>query len=216
MVSRILLIDDHPIFCQGIAALLAAHQGLTLGGEASTRAEALELLGRKPADLVIVDLSLGNDSGLELIKDIKVLGTQTRILVLSMHDELVYAARALSAGADGYVQKTEAPMKVIEAIHGVLQGKKWFSPAVKERLLESVLNGRKDRGADQVDSLTDREFEVFNLIGRGWGSTRIAAMLGLSVRTIDTHKDHLKQKLDCKDTQELRIKAFEWTSRSEK
>ena len=216
MVAQIILIDDHPIFRQGIAALLSSQQGLAIAGEASNRAEALALLGKKQADLVIVDLSLGKDNGLELIKDIKVLGPQTRILVLSMHDEMIYAIRALSAGADGYVGKTEPPMKVVDAILAVLQGKKWFSATVKERLMESVLNGRKDRGVDQIDNLTDREFEIFNLIGRGFGSTRIAGMLGLSIRTIDSHKDHLKQKLHCKDTQELRIKAFEWTSQSEK
>jgi DNA-binding NarL/FixJ family response regulator len=211
--AKIVLVDDHPIFRKGLSSLISLQPGYQVTGEASTRSEALDLTRKQLPDLILVDLSLGGESGLELIKDLKVICPQTGILVLSMHDETLYAERALMAGAEGYVEKKEVAQKVLEAIHTVLVGRKWFSPDMKERLLESFLNGRGGRPADSMASLSDREFEVFSCIGRGLGSSRIAEQLGLSVRTIDTYKEHLKLKLHCRDTQELRIKATEWVAK---
>jgi len=209
MSTTLYLIDDHPIFRKGLASLITMNPGFEVVGEASGRNEALCQLGELKPDVVLLDLTLGTESGLELLKDLKVLYPDIRVLVLSMHDESVYAERSLAAGAHGYVQKQEASQKVMEAVRTVVQGKKWFSPEMKDKLLQNLFEGRKDAGLG-LARLSDRELEVFTWMGRGLGSSKIAQTLGLSVKTVDTHKEHLKQKLHCKDSQELRIKATEW------
>jgi len=214
MIAKILLVDDHPLFRKGIASLLSLSPGLLLVGEAAHRREALELVIRVRPDLVLLDLTLGEESGLELLKDLRVFHPDLRVLVLSMHDEAVYAERALAAGAWGYVEKNEASEKVLEAIRTVLGGQRWFSDAVKERLLEFSSPVSRGSSQDAVGTLSDRELEVFTWIGRGLGVTRIAEQLHLSVKTIETYKEHLKQKLLCRDTQELKIKAAEWNARN--
>jgi DNA-binding NarL/FixJ family response regulator len=207
-MTKLLLIDDHPIFRKGLASLIAMTPGFLVVGEASNRAEALDQAAALKPDVVLLDLTLGNESGLELLKDLRALHTDLRVLVLSMHDESVYAERALAAGAHGYVQKQEASLRVMEALRTVVQGKKWFSPEMKDKLLENLFDGRRESLG--LARLSDRELEVFTWMARGLGTSKIAETLGVSVKTIDTHKEHLKQKLHCRDSQELRIKAAQW------
>lgn len=213
MTTKLLLIDDHPLFRKGLASLIAMTPGFAVVGEASNRVEALSQVGALRPDLILLDLTLGTDSGLELLKDLRALHPEIKVLVLSMHDESVYAERALAAGARGYVQKQEASLRVMEAIRAVVQGRTWYSPEVRDKLLQNLFDGRTGPGTDGLSRLSDRELEVFTWMGRGLGSSKIAETLGLSVKTVDTHKEHLKQKLHCRDSQELRIRAAEWAAR---
>ncbi|NNM53922.1 MAG: response regulator transcription factor [Spirochaetales bacterium] len=210
MKTRIVLVDDHPIFRKGLASLIAKSPRDIVVGEASDRSEAIQVIEETHPDVVLLDLSLGGDNGLELLKDLMTKHTGLRVLILSMHDERVYAERSLAAGAFGYVQKDEVSQRVLEAVSAVSNGRKWFSDDVKELMLQNMLGGGTTVTPDVASKLTDRELEVFTWMGRGLGSRMIAEKIGLSIKTIDTHKEHIKQKLGCATTQELRILANEW------
>jgi DNA-binding NarL/FixJ family response regulator len=166
-------------------------------------------LSEKKPTLVVLDLTLGDDSGFDLIKDIRSLAPEVRILVLSMHDERFYAERALAAGAHGYCMKEEASDHFLAALRTVALGKTWLGPRFKERTEEI----RQEQGwLTSVHKLSDREFQVFTLIGKGLGTVEIAAKLKLSTKTIDTHKENIKLKLHCGTSQDLRQYAIEWQS----
>ena len=214
MSTTILLVDDHPIFRQGIASLISMNPRYKIVGEAPSRRTALELARSLKPHLILLDLTLGEENGLELLKDLQIFVPESRVLILSMHDEAVYAERALAAGAVGYVEKNQASDLVLEAMETVLSGKRWFSPQVKERLVDSLWNADRRRTINGVAGLSDRELEVFTLMGKGMGTSRIATQLNLSVRTIETYQDHLKQKLGCAGNQELRIRAADWNAKS--
>jgi two-component system, NarL family, response regulator NreC len=214
--ASILLVDDHPIFVKGLAQLLESQQGYTIQGTALNRAAALCLIREKCPDLAIVDLNLGDEDGLDLIQDMKKIHPDLKILVLSMHEERYYAERSLRLGACGYIMKEAAIDNVFEAVKTVLGGKIWLSKNETDRLFEYMSIGdnrqnKNDRFAS-VHCLSTRQIQIFTMLGKGSGTADIAARLNLSPKTIDTHKEHIKLKLHCNTSQELRQLAIEWVN----
>jgi two-component system, NarL family, response regulator NreC len=214
MVTKgsIVIIDDHPVFVKGLSQLIATQRCYEITGSAATRDEALALVADRKPDLAIVDLNLGDDDGFELIADLRRRFPDVKLLVLSMHDERYYAERALRLGASGYVMKEEAVTSVTDALRAVLSGGVWLSVAERARQAEFTDVGGK---LASVASLSRRQREIFEMIGEGIGTADIALALGVSAKTIDTHKDHIKSKLHCESSQDLRHLAVEWKSRPE-
>ena len=215
MNYSVLIIDDHPLFSRGLSQLIETQKDYKVTGMAKNRDEAMELLDELSPDLAIVDLNLGQEDGLELIKDILAKKPQTKVLVLSMHDERYYAERALKAGAKGYIMKEEAESNVSTAINTVMQGQIYLSENEKKRqkeLLENQNHHKNTEPFDFISALSDRQLQIFTLIGKGLGTVEIAEKLGLSIKTIDTHKENMKNKLHCESSAELRKMAIEWTS----
>jgi DNA-binding NarL/FixJ family response regulator len=209
-MKRLLLIDDHPIMRHGLAQLIGAESDLKVSGQAGTAAEGLEMLAEKKPDLVLTDLTLPDKHGLELIKDAMVLHPGTLILVLSMHDESLYAERALRAGARGYLMKETAADNLIKAIRRVLDGGIYLSEKMSSLMLEMLSGQRKQSPLSAMERLTDRELEVMQLIGSGKGTRQIADQLHVSVRTIDAHRAHIKEKLQLPDGNALVRYAVRW------
>lgn len=217
MSCTVIIIDDHPLFSRGLTQLIETQGDYKVIGMAKNRQEALSLLNTTVSDLAIVDLNLGQEDGLELIKDIMIIRPETKILVLSMHDERFYAERALKAGAKGYIMKEEAEAKVINAIQTVTRGEIYLSEAEKQRLKtsskgEDYTDPKHRSKFDTVANLSDRQLQIFTLIGKGLGTVEIASRLNLSIKTIDTHKENIKAKLHCASSAELRQMAIEWTN----
>ncbi|MCD1655039.1 response regulator transcription factor [Treponema zuelzerae] len=211
--SSIIIVDDHPIFSKGLAQLLGSENLYDVSGTATDCAGALALVRDANPDLAIVDLNLGDEDGINLIKDIKLVKKDIKILVLSMHDERYYAERALRQGARGYIMKDENVSNVLEAIRTILAGKIWLSAAGRERLFEYMSNCDSSQNVENrfasVNSLSNRQLQIFRMIGKGLGTADIAARLSLSPKTVDTHKEHIKLKLHCNTSQELRQLAIE-------
>jgi DNA-binding NarL/FixJ family response regulator len=208
--AKILLVDDHEVLRQGMR-LLIEHQGdLQVCGEAVDETSALKQYRTVRPDLLIVDLSLKEGDGIELIKRIKLLDPEARMLVFSMHDERVYGERALRAGAKGYVSKQQPVRAVLQAIRRVLAGSMHFSGDLTQRLLERAAASEPMRPSSPVESLSDRELEVFEMIGRGLTTRSIAARLHLSPRTVDTYRERLKIKLALANSAELHYRAVQW------
>jgi DNA-binding NarL/FixJ family response regulator len=207
---KIFLVDDHPVTRQGIAMLIDQEPDFVVCGEADNGPLAIELLPKAAPDMAIIDITLKTTSGIELLKDIKALMPDLPVLVMSMHDESLYAERALRAGARGYVMKHESTDVVLAAIRRVLAGEFHFSDRVKEKLLNRLARVRKDPDAFAMDTLSDREMEVFQLIGNGLGTRQIAERLNLSVKTIDSYREHLKLKLQLDSGAELVHHAIQW------
>ncbi|MEN6587942.1 MAG: response regulator transcription factor [Sulfuricella sp.] len=206
---RVLIVDDHPIVRQGIAQLINQEADLTTCCEAGSAQEALDLMVNDTPDILLVDISLDGVSGIELVKMLKSRHPKTPALVISMHDESLYAERALRAGARGYIMKQEATEKVLTAIRQVLQGNIYLSERMQGKILQRVLNG-DDSGLSPIDLLSDRELEVFRLIGHGFATSDIARELNRSVKTVETHRAHLKDKLSLKNAAELTRYAVQW------
>ncbi len=200
--ARILIIDDHPIVRRGLAGLINEADDLTVCGEADSLAQGLTQLRELAPSLALVDLSLGDGHGLELIKQARAEGLTTRLLVVSMMDEALYADRVLRAGAEGYLRKEEATENIVTAIREVLIGKVYLSPTATARVLNQVAS--KD-GIDKtpIETLSDRELEVFELLGSGLSSRDIAERLELSVKTVETYREKIKAKLSLKNGTEL-------------
>ncbi len=216
MEYSVIIIDDHPLFSRGLSQLIETQKSYKVIGMAKDRMEAITMLNNTKPDLAIVDLNLGQEDGLELIKDILVLKPNTKVLVLSMHDERFYAERALKAGAKGYIMKEEAESQVINAINTVMNGEIYLSQSEKQRLVE-LSKGNLSEHADSFDTiatLSDRQLQIFTLIGKGLGTVEIASKLNLSIKTIDTHKENIKTKLHCASSAELRQMAIEWTNKA--
>src|SRR6266498_3878730 len=194
--KRILIIDDHPMMRQGLAQLIGAEADLTVCGESENAGQALDAIRAVDPDLVLADISLPDKSGLELIKDFQSVRPGLPVLVISMHDESLYAERVLRAGGRGYIMKQEGGKKLMEAIRQVLSGQIYVSEKMSARILESF-SGRRFPGADKspVENLTDREFEVLQLIGQGKGTRQIAEKLHLSVKTVEVHRVNIKPHL---------------------
>lgn len=216
MTYSVLIIDDHPLFSRGLAQLIETQKTYKVVGMAKNRAEAISMLDQTNPDLAIVDLNLGQEDGLELIKDFQALRPEIKVLVLSMHDERFYAERALKAGAKGYIMKEEAENNVITAIQTVMNGEIYLSDNEKERIGEMTKDGTPSKTStepfDTISLLSDRQLQIFTLIGKGLGTVDIAGKLNLSIKTIDTHKENIKAKLHCASSAELRQMAIEWTS----
>lgn len=208
--SRILIVDDHPMVRDGLKLHIEPHDEFTVCGEAAEPPEALSLLETAKPDLVIVDLSLKNGHGLDLIKAIRARNRDTKILVLSTYEESLFAERSLRAGALGYVNKQQAQSKVLEAIRTVLDGKRYVSSELAERLVNQALAGKDFANADPVETLTDRETQVFQMMGEGKTTRAIAEQLHLSVHTIDSHREKIRAKLGFRDGKELTCQAVRW------
>ena len=213
MQYSVLIIDDHPLFSRGLSQLIETQKNYKVVGMAKNCEEALQAFSELKPDLTIVDLNLGQEDGLELIKEILSRNAETKILVLSMHDERFYAERALKAGARGYIMKQEAETSVSTAIETVMKGQIYLSENEKIRLEELSKNQetKKSEPYDLISSLSDRQLQIFTLIGKGLGTVEIAAKLNLSIKTIDTHKENMKLKLHCPSSAQLRQMAIEWT-----
>jgi DNA-binding NarL/FixJ family response regulator len=209
--SRVLLVDDHPIVRQGLSQLIDQTADLTVAAAVEDAAGALAQARANRPDVAIVDLTLKGSSGLDLIKDLKAMDATLPVLVLSMHDESLHAERALRAGAQGYVMKEEATETVLEAIRTVLRGEMYFSTAVTARLLQKLVVAKPGADNSPLHALTDREHEVFLMIGRGLPARDIAGKLGLSVKTIDAHRENIKSKLGFKSGSELSRYAMQYT-----
>ena len=215
--KRILMVEDHVVVRRGLSLLINDEPDLEICGDAGSAKEALDQIQKLHPDLVIVDITLGDESGLDLIKTIHRNDAHLPILALSMHEELLYAERAMRAGALGYVMKKEASDKFITAIRQVLAGEVWVSDRMSSKIVRRLVDGGRGAGdgAEQtpLQTLTDREFEVFNYIAQGIGPTEIGKRLGVSVKTIETHREHIKAKLGCNSGAELTRFAVEWSSK---
>ncbi len=208
--ARIVIVDDHPIVRQGLIAVLSEYPDLQVCGEAATIVEALKLIDTEHPDLAIIDLSLADGSGLDLIKQIHCRPIPTKMLVLSMSDESHYAERVLRAGAMGYLHKQEARKKLIDAIHQVLAGNIFVSEAMNNRLLQQAITGKQPLIQSPLTTLSNRELEVFELLGQGLDSHEIADRLHVGVKTVETHRHRMKDKLELKSSLELVRHATEW------
>jgi DNA-binding NarL/FixJ family response regulator len=207
---RVLLVDDHPFMRAGLAQLIERQADLCVGGEAGNPAEALRELARAPLDLVLSDITMPGRSGLEFIKDLHAAHPKLPILVVSMHDETLYAERLLRAGARGYIMKEAGGEALLLAIRQVLSGQVYLSPRMSGRILEE-LSARKPRGSSSpIEQLSDREFEIFQLMGRGATTRDIAAQLKISPKTVDVHRAHIKEKLALPDATALVRHAVRW------
>ena len=209
-MKRILLVDDHPISRDGIAGLVNRQDDLEVCGEAGSAQEALELIATLEPDLILTDINLPGKSGLELIKDARARNPKLQLLVLSMHDETLYAERVLRAGGRGYLMKETKPANVVKAIRTVLDGGIYLSEAMSSRLLELVAGNGGKLTLSPMERLSDREFEVFQLIGQGKASSEIAEQLSISPRTVDAHRTHIKEKLKVSSGTELTRYAVRW------
>jgi DNA-binding NarL/FixJ family response regulator len=208
----ILIVDDHPIVRQGLAQLIGQEHDLNVCGQAEDAYQAMKAIRDLKPDLVVVDIALKETSGMELIKDIKVQYPGLPVLTLSMHDEAVYGERALRAGAKGYIMKQEATDKVVTAIRRVLAGEVYISDGMAAKMVGRLVGSASDRGTSPIERLSDRELEVFRLIGEGYGTREMAEKLHLSVKTIETYRAHIKDKLGFQDANELLRSAIQWVN----
>lgn len=207
---RVLLVDDHPFMRAGLAQLIDRQPDLAVCGEAGNPSEALQAIAKTKPDVILTDLTMPGRSGLEFVKDIIASQPGLVVLVVSMHDEVVYAERALRAGARGYIMKEAGGEALLAAIRRVLGGEVYVSPRMSARILEG-LSARKPRGSSSpIEKLSDREFEVFQLIGQGKSTRDIAEQLHLSSKTVDVHRSHIKEKLELTDVTALIRHAVRW------
>ena len=214
---RVLIVDDHPPIREALAMRIADQPDLEVCGETADEADALRLMAETRPDLAVVDISLKTGNGIDLIKRMKDRNDNVRILVWSMHAESLYAERALRAGAHGYVKKDQATDTMLQAIRRVLDGKVWLSEAMTERLLQRTIGGARDESTvSRTDVLSDRELEVFRLIGSGVKTADIAERLHLSVKTVETYRDRIRQKLELGDGTELTHVATQWVLENER
>ena len=210
---RIVIVDDHPMVRERLADVINRESDLRVCGEAEDRAGALEVVAREKPGLAIVDLTLKRSNGLDLIKDLHVMHPNLLILVLSMQDESLYAERVVRAGAHGYITKYEATGKILDAIRQILSGKMFLSPEVSDDILSRML-GKSKAALRSIDVLSDRELQVFELVGQGYGTRQIAEFLGLDGKTVETYRSRIKEKLEIKDASELLRRAIAWKHES--
>ena len=207
---KVLIVDDHPIMRQGLAQLINHEPDLIVSGEAENAPAAMKAIAQLRPDLVTVDITLPGKGGLELIKDIRALHPELAMLVVSMHDESLYAERVLRAGARGYIMKQEGGKLLMQAIRQVLDGQIYVSNKMSVRIVETFAAGRPAHEKSPLENLTDREFEVFHLIGEGRGTRQIAEQLHLSVKTVEVHRLHIKEKLKLTNAPSLVRYAVRW------
>lgn len=208
--ARILVVDDHPLVREGLAARIAMHRDMEICAEAASVDEALAQVKATAPDLVVVDIQLAESHGLDLIREIHARHPGVKMLVVSAFDESLYAERALRAGAHGYINKRELQDDVITAIRTVLGGQRYLSPKMTQQLVGQAIVGRSLDVGDPIQRLSDRELEVFQLIGQGKTTGAIAGQLQLSVHTIDTHREKIRHKLGLKNSAELMQRAVQW------
>ncbi|HEX5221836.1 MAG TPA: response regulator transcription factor [Verrucomicrobiae bacterium] len=208
--ARILLVDDHPTMREGLARVIDETGDLVVCAQAESIHRALELMESTQPDLAIVDITLRRENGIELIKDLKIRHPQLPVLVHSMHDEQVYAQRSLRAGARGYLMKHEPPTRLLQAIRQVLAGEIYLSEAMTRQMLHHIADSPFAKGISPVERLSDRELQVFEQLGQGRKTKEIAADLHLSVKTVQTYCEHLKEKLQLQDSTSLTRFAVQW------
>lgn len=207
--STVYLIDDHPVIIQGIALLINAEPELSVVGHASSWPTAFKEIGTLKPDVVILDITLATANGVEVLKDLKIHFPEQRVLMLSMHDENLYATRAMKAGAHGYLMKASASEEVVTAIRQILRGEVYLSGPVSKRMMSQMVGRKTDDAGSPLDSLSDRELEVYEMVGTGLTTRQIAERLHLSVKTIETHKAHVKEKLGLQTANELTQHAIQ-------
>ena len=208
--KRLLIVDDHPMMRTGLTQLIDSEEDLKVSAGVDNAGQAINAVSKQKFDLALVDISLPDKSGLELIKDIRTLNPDLPILVVSMHDEMIYAERVLRAGARGYIMKQEGGQKFLQAIRQVLSGQIFVSEKMSARILENLSGNQPGAASSPVRKLSDREFEVFQLIGQGVGTSDIATRLHLSVKTVEVHRANIKQKLNLATATELIRYAVRW------
>lgn len=207
---KVLLVEDHPMFREHLGQLIDRDLGMSICGEADNIRDAMRLILETKPDIAIVDITLHGSSGLELLKDIKAQGLEINVLVLSMHDEELYAERALRAGAKGYITKNEASTEVIEAIRCVMKGDVYASRQMTAKLLERMTQKRGNSELAGMETLADRELEVFQMLGRGKSTREIAQTLNLGESTVETYRARIKEKLQLRSAAELYLRAGQW------
>jgi len=207
--SQVLIVDDHPALRFGLRTLLADEPNLAVCGEASTASEAIALVRDLRPDVIIVDISLAGGSGIELIRHVRALDATVRMVVLTMHDEALYAERALQAGASGFVNKGEPNERILETVHAVCAGRVAMGPRTTQRILERLRSGQPP-GRSRMAALTNRELDVLRLIGGGRSTRLIADHLSLAFKTVETHKQAIKRKLGLRTASELASFATQW------
>jgi len=210
MKTRILIVDDHPATREGLAVRISSQPDLEVCGEAADVGDALKLVASARPDVAVVDIQLKTGDGLNLVKRIKTHDPSVRILVWSVYSDKLYAERALSAGALGYINKEHATDQIMEALRCVREGKVYVCEQMVERLLSRAVGGTQPSGDSAIDSLSDRELEVFRLIGEGLPTVQLAERLHLSRHTIDTHRQRIKEKLALESAAELTQAATRW------
>jgi DNA-binding NarL/FixJ family response regulator len=208
--KKILVVDDHPIVRQGLALMVNREADLVVCGEAEDASGALLVLASARPDVLIVDISLNGPDGLDLLKNIRTTHPSLPVLILSMHDESIYAERALRAGANGYIMKQEATEKVLVAVRRILSGEIYVSDRIANKMLKHYITGSGTAKNSSVGDLSDRELEVFRLIGEGHSTRQIAQALHLSVKTVESYQAHIKEKLCLRSARELMQHAIEW------
>ena len=211
--STVFIVDDHPILREGLALLINREPDLTVCGDAEEANSALRLIEAMRPDVAVVDISLNGPDGLDLLKTIRTRDPNLPVLILSMLDELLYAERALRAGASGYIMKQEATEMVLVAIRRILDGQIYLSDRMADKMLHRLVGDAPPREQSPIADLTDRELEVFRLIGGGHGTRQIAAELHISVKTVESYQAHIKEKLMLKNSRELVQRAIQWTMR---
>lgn len=207
---RVMIVDDHPFMRRGLAQTINDMTEMTVCGEASSKAEAMALIDTLQPDLLVVDISLGDGSGIELIKEVSSRSPGIKMLVSSMHDESLFAERAIRAGALGFVNKGENSEVFVEALRKIKDGKIYLSSRMTDHVLTQFVATQEEPRKSRIDSLSDRELEVFELIGRGMITKQIAARLELSPKTVETYREHIKMKLNLSNGTELTRHAVQW------
>lgn len=207
---KVVIVDDHPIVRQGLGQLINQENDLQVCADASDIPSALQAVKDCRPDIAVVDISLGQSSGIRLIEDLSRLYPNLLILALSMHDESIYAERCLKAGARGYIMKKEPPEKVIAALKKILKGEIYVSFNLGEKLLQKFVTKKDGVYSSPIEQLSNRELEVFQLIGQGLKTSKIAEQLNLSIKTIETYIDHIKKKMNFKDSRELFLHSVQW------
>jgi DNA-binding NarL/FixJ family response regulator len=211
--STVFIVDDHPIVRQGLALLINREADLAVCGDAEEAGTALQRIESLRPDIVLVDISLNGPDGLDLLKSIRAQSHRLPVLILSMLDETLYAERALRAGASGYIMKQEATEKVLVAIRRILGGDIYLSDRMANLMMHHFVGGAPTAGESPVAGLTDRELEVFRLIGEGHGTRQIAEELHISIKTVESYQAHIKEKLSLRNARELVQRAIQWTIR---
>ncbi len=207
---KFMVVDDHPIFRRGAIALIESDPRYRVCAEAGTAAQALSLIERDPPDFLLLDITLQEENGLDLLRTVIASHPAIKALIVSIHDEAVYAERALRAKARGYIMKHEASSVLKDAIQKILDGKIYVSESFSDHILESVAGTPNESFRAKASILSDRELEVLEYIGRGYGSTEISGLMGIAVKTVGVYQDHIKKKLAIESTSELRKFAIRW------
>ncbi len=208
--ARVFLVDDHPLVREHLTALIQAQADLAVCGDAADAPTAMSLIARQAPDLVILDISLRRSNGLELIKSLKEMWPKLPVLVLSMHDEMLYAERSLRAGALGYITKEEATVNVLSAVRKVLGGQVYLSDRMAGRMMKKMVGGGMEEAGSPLEVLTDRELEVFQMLGQGLGTRQIAEELRLGTKTVESYRARIKEKLQLADGTQLLQHAIQW------